>query len=96
MSARILFPRVSCSGSACTGTAPKGPYIAPVGWYQKFILDGPTPSHARWVRIGGDTAKLGNWPDADAFYPLPDLGPVGIPNATVRETNATRTRRFSG
>jgi len=32
------------------------------GWFQLFALDGPTPSHAKWVRIGGDPAKLGEWP----------------------------------
>lgn len=85
MGARILFPRVSCSGSSCTVKAPPGPYIAPVGWYRMFVLDGPTPSHAKWVRIGGDPGKLGNWPAAPAFQPLPGLGPVkgNSTNSTV-------------
>jgi hypothetical protein len=73
MGARILFPLVSCAGTSCTVTSPKGPYIAPVGWYRMFVLEGPTPSHAVWVRIGGDPAELGNWPNFPDFKPLPGL-----------------------
>ncbi|KAH9882217.1 hypothetical protein J1614_001389 [Plenodomus biglobosus] len=91
MGARILFPRVSCSGKACTVTSPKGPYVAPVGWYRMFVLDGPTPSHAKWVRIGGDPAGLGNWPDAAAFQPLPGVGPVGGTNESMKFPNTTRS-----
>lgn len=89
MGARILFPRVSCSGRTCTVTAPRGPYIAPVGWYRMFVLDGPTPSHAKWVRIGGDPAGLGNWPNAAAFQPLPGVGPVGGANESMMLSNGT-------
>lgn len=33
-----------------------------------FVLDkSGTPSVGQWVRIGGDPAKLGNWPKADGF-----------------------------
>jgi hypothetical protein len=70
-----------------------------VGWYRMSVLDGPTPLHAKWVRVGGDPAGLSDWPDAAAFKPLPGLGPVNAPNAT----NATAlragqiiARRFSG
>jgi hypothetical protein len=42
------------------------------GWFQLFALDGPTPSHSQWVRIGGDPAKLGNWPN------FPDFTKPGI------------------
>ncbi|KAF2638282.1 galactose oxidase, partial [Massarina eburnea CBS 473.64] len=73
MGARILFPQLSCAGSACVVTAPKGPYIAPVGWYRMYVLEGPTPSHAKWVRIGGDPAGLGNWPNYPDFQPLPGV-----------------------
>jgi hypothetical protein len=73
MGARILFPDFSCAGTTCTVTAPKGPYIAPVGWYRMFVLEGPTPSHAVWVRIGGDPAELGNWPNYPDFMPLPGV-----------------------
>jgi hypothetical protein len=94
MGARILFPRFSCSGKACSVRAPKGPYIAPVGWYRMFVLDGSIPSHAAWVRIGGDPGQLGNWPDAAAFRPLPGLGPVHGPNVSMAIANATASRRF--
>lgn len=79
MGARVLFPNFSCGGNSCTVTAPKGPYIAPVGWYRMFVMEGPTPSHAVWVRIGGsvaDAANLGNWPNFETFQPLPGLGPI--------------------
>ncbi len=96
MGARILFPSVSCSGGACTVKAPKGPYVAPVGWYRMFVLDGPTPSHATWVRIGGDPAGLGNWPNAAAFQPLPGLGPVGQATLSASaSTNATEARSIA-
>ena len=38
-----------------------------------FVLDGLTPSVAKWVRIGGDPAGLGNWPDMEEFRPLPGV-----------------------
>lgn len=93
MGARILFPQFSCSGNSCAVTAPKGPYIAPVGWYRMFVLDGPTPSHAKWVRIGGDPGQLGNWPNADAFLPLPGIGPVAGASASTLSNN-TIARKF--
>ncbi|KAH7094455.1 hypothetical protein FB567DRAFT_4112 [Paraphoma chrysanthemicola] len=93
MGARILFPRVTCSGTACVVTAPKGPYVAPVGWYRMFILDGPTPSHATWVRIGGDPGRLGEWPDAAAFLPLPGVGPISAGNTkSTRSGNMVERR----
>lgn len=96
MGARILFPSVSCSGNSCTVKAPKGPYIAPLGWYRMFVLAGDTPSHAKWVRIGGDPAGLGNWPNFDAFQPLPGVGPVGAASGATSRSNATVARRFIG
>ncbi|KAJ7807368.1 copper radical oxidase [Mycena olivaceomarginata] len=72
MGARTIFPAFSCSGTTCTITAPPNAFISPPGWHQLFILDGPTPSHSVWVRIGGDPAKIGNWPD------LPDFVVPGI------------------
>jgi hypothetical protein len=92
MGARILFPKFSCSGTKCTVTAPKGPYIAPIGWYRMFVLDGPTPSHAKWVRIGGDPGNLGNWPNAAAFQPLPGMGPVQNRIANASTSNTTKSR----
>ncbi|KAH8814496.1 copper radical oxidase [Flagelloscypha sp. PMI_526] len=67
MGAKALFPAFSCSGSTCTITAPPNSFVSPPGWHQLFILDGPTPSHSAWVRIGGDPAQLGNWPDLPGF-----------------------------
>ncbi|KAH3904930.1 hypothetical protein HBI56_170560 [Parastagonospora nodorum] len=93
MGARILFPSFSCSGTSCTVKAPKGPYVAPVGWYRMFVMDGPTPSHAKWVRIGGDPGKLGNWPNSAAFQPLPGVGPVQSSNAKVAAPSATKSGR---
>jgi len=72
MGQRTLFPAVACAGASCTITAPPGPYICPPGWYQLFVLDGPTPSVSTWVRIGGDPGALGNWPN------FPDFDRPGI------------------
>ncbi len=70
MNQRVLFPEVSCSGSGtvtCTVTAPPDANTSPPGWFQMFVLDGPTPSWSTWVRIGGDPASLGDWPAYDDF-----------------------------
>jgi hypothetical protein len=69
MGGRTIFPAFSCSGTVCTVTAPPNAQISPPGWHQLFVLDGPTPSHSVFVRIGGDPAKLGNWPDLPGFDP---------------------------
>ena len=70
MGGRTIFPEFSCSGStSCTVTAPPNAKISPPGWHQLFILDGPTPSHGVFVRIGGDPAHLGNWPKLPGFNP---------------------------
>ncbi|KAF7327563.1 hypothetical protein MKEN_00335300 [Mycena kentingensis (nom. inval.)] len=73
MGARTIFPAFTCAGTTCTITAPPNAFISPPGWHQLFILDGPTPSHSKFVRIGGDPAQIGLWP-AD----LPDFTPPGI------------------
>lgn len=67
MGTRTLFPAVSCSGTSCTVTAPPGPYICTPGWYQFFVLDGGIPAVGVFVRIGGDPAELGNWPEGEGF-----------------------------
>ncbi|KAJ7659257.1 copper radical oxidase [Mycena polygramma] len=67
MGSRTIFPAFSCAGNTCTITAPPNAFVSPPGWHQLFILDGPTPSHSAWVRIGGDPAQLGNWPDFPDF-----------------------------
>ncbi|KAF2258383.1 hypothetical protein CC78DRAFT_587230 [Lojkania enalia] len=68
MGQRTIFPAFSCSGNSCTVTAPPTAHICPPGWYQLFALNANgVPSKAKWVRIGGDPAGLGNWPDAEGF-----------------------------
>ncbi|KAJ7659270.1 copper radical oxidase [Mycena polygramma] len=72
MGSRTIFPAFSCVQNTCTITAPPNAFVSPPGWHQLFILDGPTPSHSSWVRIGGDPAEIGNWPD------LPDFTVPGV------------------
>lgn len=67
MGQRTIFPAFTCAGNVCTVTAPPNAYISPPAWHMVFVLDGPTPSDAQWVRIGGDPGKLGNWPDYPDF-----------------------------
>ncbi|TDL23466.1 copper radical oxidase [Rickenella mellea] len=67
MGQRTIFPAFSCSGNTCTVTAPPNAHVCPPGWFQLFVLDGPTPSLSQWVRIGGDPAQLGNWPNFPDF-----------------------------
>jgi hypothetical protein len=64
---RTIFPAFTCQGNQCTVTAPPGPWTSPPGWFQLFILDGPTPSNSSFVRIGGDPGELGNWPNFPDF-----------------------------
>ena len=74
MGMRTLFPEFSCNGNTCTVVAPPNKFVAPPGWFSLWVLDGPTPSHLNWVRIGGDPGELGNWPDFPDFT-LPGMGP---------------------
>lgn len=67
MGQRTIFPAISCAGNSCTITAPPDSKVCPPGWFQLFILDGVTPSSSTWVRVGGDPAKLGNWPQSKSF-----------------------------
>jgi hypothetical protein len=69
MGGRTIFPAFTCNGNTCTVTAPPNANVSPPGWHQLFILDGPTPSHGVFIRIGGDPAKLGNWPALPGFNP---------------------------
>jgi hypothetical protein len=64
---RTYFPAMNCAGTTCQITAPPNSYVCPPGWYQVFVLDGPTPSHSQWIRIGGDPGALGNWPNYPGF-----------------------------
>jgi hypothetical protein len=67
MGQRTIFPDLSCSGTTCTIVAPPNAHVCPPGWFMMFVLDGPTPSVGQFVRIGGDPASLGNWPDLPGF-----------------------------
>jgi hypothetical protein len=67
MGARTLVPEVSCTGTSCTVKAPPTAHICPPGWYQFFVLDDGVPAVGVFVRIGGDPAQIGNWPDAPGF-----------------------------
>jgi hypothetical protein len=68
MGQRTIFPAFTCSGNACTVTAPPDANVCPPGWFQLFVLNAAgVPSVARWVRIGGDPAGLGNWPVGPSF-----------------------------
>jgi hypothetical protein len=73
--ARTFFPAFTCTGNTCTITAPPDAHTCPPSWYQVFVLDGPTPSHSQWVRIGGDPGELGNWPNFPDFT-LPGMGAI--------------------
>ncbi|KAF8487286.1 immunoglobulin E-set [Russula ochroleuca] len=68
MCGRTIFPAFSCLGSVCTVAAPPNARVSPPGWHQLFVLDGPTPSHGVFIRIGGDPAQLGNWPALPGFH----------------------------
>ncbi|OXV07564.1 hypothetical protein Egran_04670, partial [Elaphomyces granulatus] len=66
--ARTFFPAFSCCyENVCSITAPPNSHVSPPGWFMLFILDGPTPSNASFVRIGGDPGLLGNWPQLHDF-----------------------------
>ena len=89
MGMKTLFPAVSCSGNTCTVTAPPDNKICPPGWFQMFVLDGPTPSHSQWVRIGGDPAEIGNWPAGLADFHPPGMGPIAGSTNITQASNAT-------
>ena len=72
MGQRTIFPATTCTATSCDIIAPPGVNVCPPGWFQLFLLDGPTPSNSTWVRIGGDPGELGNWPS------LPDFQLPGI------------------
>lgn len=69
MGARTLFPKFSCQGSACTVLAPPNAHVAGgPAWFMMFVMgSNGVPSIAEWVRIGGDPAGLGSWPNFPDF-----------------------------
>lgn len=76
MGQRTYFPQTVCGGRTCKVTAPPNANICPPSWFQMYLLDANgIPSNATWVRIGGDPAKLGNWPKFPDFT-LPGTGAV--------------------
>jgi hypothetical protein len=68
MGQRTYFPAFSCTGNACAITTPPDAHTCPPAWFMLFVLDSNgVPSVAQWVRIGGDPAELGNWPNFSDF-----------------------------
>ncbi|KAF8573651.1 hypothetical protein K439DRAFT_1374755, partial [Ramaria rubella] len=72
-------------------------HISPPGWFQLFILDGSTPSWSQWVRIGGDPAVLGYWPQFLNFT-TPDSPCQDNPfsQSALRSSLSTLTQRHQG
>lgn len=58
----LVARRIAGTRFSVTVQAPPTAEILPPGWYMLFLLDGPTPSVAIWVRVGGDPAGFANWP----------------------------------
>ena len=73
MGQRTIFPAFTVAGNTVTITAPPNAHVCPPGWFQLFVLVNGTPSVSQWVRIGGDPAGLGNWPNFADFQPLPGI-----------------------
>ncbi|KAF8860151.1 hypothetical protein BDZ45DRAFT_688777 [Acephala macrosclerotiorum] len=67
MGQRTIFPEFSCAGTTCTVVAPPDAHTSPPGWFMFFVLENGIPSVGQFVRIGGDPAGLGNWPDLPPF-----------------------------
>ncbi|KAL2271185.1 hypothetical protein VTJ83DRAFT_556 [Remersonia thermophila] len=68
MGTRTLMPKVEQTGpTTFKVTAPPNNFVSPPGWYQFFVLDGGIPAVGVYVRIGGDPANLGNWPQHPDF-----------------------------
>ena len=67
MGQRTIFPAISCTTTSCTVQAPPNAHVSPPGWFQVFVLDKGIPSMSKFIRIGGDPAHLGNWPNFPDF-----------------------------
>ncbi|KAF7903668.1 uncharacterized protein EAF01_006717 [Botrytis porri] len=89
---RIFFPAFSCSGTAanmqCSITTPPNAHVYPPSWAMLFVLDNGTPSVGQWVRIGGDPARLGEWPNFPDFT-LPGVGPTVGAGGVVNKGSGT-------
>jgi len=74
MGQRTIFPAFTCAGGTCTVTAPPNAHVCPPGWFRLFVLNSAgVPSIAKWVRIGGDPASLGNWPANSPSFTVPGV-----------------------
>lgn len=80
MGQRTIFPQWGCSGNTCTITAPPSVHVAGgPAWFMVFVIGtNGVPSIAEWIRLGGDPAGLGEWPNYSDFT-LPGSGPVVNP-----------------
>jgi hypothetical protein len=67
MGQKTIFPAFTLNGNIITIHAPPNNKVSPPGWFQLFVLDNGTPSFSTWVRIGGDPAQLGAWPNHPDF-----------------------------
>lgn len=67
MGQRTIFPKFSCVRRTCTIVAPPNSRVCPPGWFQLWVLDNGIPSLSQFVRIGGDPARLGEWPAVGGF-----------------------------
>ncbi len=67
MGQRTILPAFTCNGGTCTVTAPPNSHVCPPGWFQLFALENGVPSRSVYVRIGGDPANLGSWPNFPDF-----------------------------
>ncbi|KAK6596307.1 WSC domain-containing protein [Botrytis cinerea] len=89
---RTYFPAFSCSGTAanmqCSITTPPNAHVYPPSWAMLFVLDSGTPSVGQWVRIGGDPARLGEWPNFPDFT-LPGVGPTVGAGGVVKTVSGT-------
>jgi hypothetical protein len=72
MGQRTIFPEFSCDGNSCVIVAPPNAHVSPPGWFQLWVLDNGIPSRSQFVRLGGDPARLGEWPAVGGFQ-LPGI-----------------------
>ncbi|PQE03617.1 WSC domain-containing protein [Rutstroemia sp. NJR-2017a BBW] len=96
---RTYFPSFSCTGSStaadggtkttCTVQTPPNAHVYQPGWAMLYVLDNGTPSWGQWLRIGGDPAKIGLWPNFPDFT-LPGMGPTPGAGGVKIQGNLTR------
>ncbi|KAI8807472.1 glyoxal oxidase N-terminus-domain-containing protein [Cladochytrium replicatum] len=80
MDQRFIWLDITIGPTSQTGSGtytvrmPPNGKVAPPGWYQIWVLEGPTPCQEHtWVRIGGDPSSLYGWPSVPG-YNLTGLG----------------------